>query len=68
MFQARAPLHWTTRATQKVREAEPVREKLKGKGKSKVVEETMEEVWKEKVERLKAEIVVIQEIIDQLEG
>jgi hypothetical protein len=53
---------------QKVKEAEPARAKSKGKGKAKVDEETIEEVQKEKVERLKAEIAVIQEIIDQLEA
>jgi hypothetical protein len=51
-----------------VKEAKPARTKSKGKGKAKVNEETMEEVQKEKVERLKAEIAVIQEIIDQLEA
>jgi hypothetical protein len=54
--------------TQKVKEAEPVWAKSKGKAKVKVVEETMEEVRKEKVARLKAEIAVLQEIIDQLES
>jgi hypothetical protein len=41
---------------------------LKGKGKAKVDNETMEEVRKEKVARLKAKIAVIQEIIDKLES
>jgi anti-sigma28 factor (negative regulator of flagellin synthesis) len=54
--------------TQKVKEAEPARTKSKGKAKAKVNEETMEEVRKEKVERLKAEIVVLQEIVDKLES
>jgi hypothetical protein len=66
--QARAPSHWTTRVTQKVKEAKPARAKSKGKGKAKVDDETMEEVWKEKVARLKTEITVIQEIIDKLES
>jgi hypothetical protein len=54
---------------QKVKEAELTRAKLKGKvkGKVKVDEEMMEEVRKEKVERLKVEIVVLQEIVDKLE-
>jgi hypothetical protein len=50
-----------------VREAKPAREKSKEKGKAKVNDMTMEEVQKEKVERFKAEIAVIQEIIDKLE-
>jgi hypothetical protein len=36
--QARALLRWATRATQKVKEAEPARTKSKGKRKAKVVE------------------------------
>jgi hypothetical protein len=68
MSQARAPSHRTTRVTQKVKEAKLMRAKLKGKGKAKVDEETMEEVQKEKVERLKAEIAVLQENIDKLES
>jgi hypothetical protein len=51
-----------------VREAEPVREKLKGKGKVNVIEETMEEAQREKVAKLKAEITINLEIIAQLEG
>jgi hypothetical protein len=54
--------------TQKVKEAEPTRAKLKGKGKVKVDKEAMEEVWREKVERLKAKIAVNLEIIAQLES
>jgi hypothetical protein len=53
--------------TQKVREAEPMRAKLKGKGKVKVIDEAMEEVWKERLAKLKVERAVIQEMIDQLE-
>jgi hypothetical protein len=45
--------------TQKVREAEPAREKSKSKGK-KVNDMTMEE-------KLKAERAIIQKMIDQLE-
>jgi hypothetical protein len=68
MLQAGAPSCQTTRTTQKVKEAELARMKLKGKAKAKVDNETMEEVQREKVERLKVEIAVIQEIIDQLEA
>jgi hypothetical protein len=53
---------------QKVKEAELARAKSKGKGKVKFIKEMMEEVQKEKVVRLKAEIAIIQEIIDQLES
>jgi hypothetical protein len=53
--------------TQKVKEAKPMRAKSKGKGKAKVDEEAMEEVRREKVERLKVEIAVNLEIIAQLE-
>jgi hypothetical protein len=45
-----------------------VREKLKGKGKAKVVEEMMEEAWREKLAKLKAEIAANLELIAQLEG
>jgi hypothetical protein len=51
-----------------VREAELAREKSKGKGKVKVNDMLMEEAWKEKVAKLKAEIAVNLEIIAQLEG
>jgi hypothetical protein len=68
MSQARAPSRKTTRAMQKVKEAEPMRAKSKGKGKAKVVDEVMEEVQRERLEKLKAERVVIQEMIDQLES
>jgi hypothetical protein len=61
------PSRWTTRATQKVREAELVREKLKGKGKAKVDDELFGEARREKLEKLKAERAVIQAMIDQLE-
>jgi hypothetical protein len=59
--QARASSCQITRVMQKVKEAEPMRSKSKGRGKAKVDNKTMEEVQKEKVERLK-------EIIDQLEA
>jgi hypothetical protein len=68
MSQVRVPSHRATRATQKVRETEPAQSKSKGKGKAKVIDEAMEEVWKEKVVKLKVEITVELEIIAQLEG
>jgi hypothetical protein len=49
-----------------MRETEPVWSKSKGKGKAKVINEAMEKVWRERMEKLKAERVIIQEIIDQL--
>jgi predicted transcriptional regulator len=66
--QARALLRHTTRAMQKVKEAEPARVKSKGKGKAEVVNEVLEEAQREKLEKLKAERVVIQDLIDQLES
>jgi hypothetical protein len=63
MSQVRALSRRTTRATQKVQEAELTRAKSKVKRKAKVIEEAMEEVQKEKVERLKADIAVNLEII-----
>jgi hypothetical protein len=64
--QVRAPSRWTTRATQKVQEAELMRAKSKGKTKAKVIKEVMEEARKEKVAKLKVEITVNLEIIAQL--
>jgi hypothetical protein len=61
-LQAREPSHQTTRTTQKVREAEPMQEKLKGKRKVKVVDEAVE-AQKEKVVKLKAEIAVNLKLI-----
>jgi ribosomal protein L19E len=57
-----------TRATQKVREARLTRSKSKGKGKANVNDEAREEAWVEKVRKLKAEITILQDIIDQLES
>jgi cell division protein FtsB len=54
--------------TQKVQEAEPARAKLKGKAKAKVINEAIEEAQRERLEKLKAERAVIQEMIDQLES
>jgi hypothetical protein len=52
---------------QKVKKAEPARVKSKGKGKANVVKELLEEAQREKLEKLKAERAVIQDLIDQLE-
>jgi hypothetical protein len=57
-----------TRATQKVREAEPVRSKSKGKGKSNLDDETKEEAQVERLRKVKVEIAVLQDIVDQLES
>jgi hypothetical protein len=53
---------------QKVKEAKPERVKVKRKGKAKVGDEVMEEAWKERLVKLKAERVIIQGMIDQLES
>jgi hypothetical protein len=52
-------LRQTTRATQKVKEAEPTQSKLKGKGKAKVNDMMMEEVRIERLKKLKAERAII---------
>jgi hypothetical protein len=54
--------------TQKVREAKPMRSKLKGKGKAKVNDEAKEEACLERLRKVKAEIAVLQDIVDQLES
>jgi ribosomal protein L19E len=54
--------------TQKVREAKLKWSKSKGKGKAKVNEEAREEAWMERLKKVKAEIAVLQEIIDTLES
>jgi hypothetical protein len=53
---------------QKVREAEPVWCKSKGKGKAKVNDEVKEEARLERLRKVKAEIAVLQDIVDQLES
>jgi hypothetical protein len=53
---------------QKVREAGPTWSKSKGKGKANVHDEAKEEVQVEKLRKLKAEIAVLQDLIDQLES
>jgi hypothetical protein len=50
-----------------VREAEPTQSKLKGKGKVKVDDKLVSEVWREELEILKAKRAAIQAMIDQLE-
>jgi hypothetical protein len=52
----------------KAKEAEPVRSKLKGKGKVKVDNRLFDEVWNEELAKLKAKKVAIQAMIDQMEG
>jgi hypothetical protein len=56
-----------TRATQKVRETESTRSKLKGKGKVLVVKEVCEELWWEELERFLAKKAAIQELINNLQ-
>jgi cell division protein FtsB len=53
---------------QKMRETEPMQSKLKGKRKAKVVDEVIEGAQRERLEKLKAERAIIQEMIDQLES
>jgi hypothetical protein len=60
-LQASAPSHRTTRATQKVQEAELTWSKSKGKVKVKVIKELCKEVQREELEKLKAKRVVIQD-------
>jgi hypothetical protein len=67
-LQVRAPSRRATRATQKVKEAKPTRSKSKGKGKAKVDDTTMEEAWMERLRKVKVEIAILQEIVDQLES
>jgi hypothetical protein len=62
------PLRRTTRATPKAKEAEPVRSKSKGKGKTKVDDRLFNEVWNEELAKLKAKRVAIQAMIDWMEG
>jgi hypothetical protein len=68
MLRGREPSHWTTRATPKVKEAEPTRSKSKGKGKANVDDEVKEEAQVERLRKVKAEIAILQEIVDQLES
>jgi nitrogen regulatory protein PII len=67
MSWGREPLRRTTRAMPKVKEAEPTWSKLKGKGRAKVDNET-KEARLERLRKVKAEIAVLQDIVDQLES
>jgi hypothetical protein len=67
MLRGREPAWRATRAMQKVWETESIQSKLKGKAKAKVNDEAMEEVQVERLRKVKAEIVVLQDIINQLE-
>jgi hypothetical protein len=64
----REPARRATRATQKAQEAGPARSKSKGKGKASVDDEAKEEVRLEQLRKVKAEIAVLQDIVDQLES
>jgi hypothetical protein len=55
------------RSTQKAKEAEPTRSRSKDKGKTSVVEDAHEELWKEALARLLAKKAAIQEMIDRLQ-
>jgi hypothetical protein len=61
-------LRWTTRATPKVKEAEPTWSKLKGKGKAKVDNGMFDEAWNEELAKLKAKKAAIQAMINRMEG
>jgi hypothetical protein len=51
-----------------VREARLTRSKSKGKGKANVDDEAKEEARVERLRKVKAEIAVLQDIVDQLEA
>jgi Asp-tRNA(Asn)/Glu-tRNA(Gln) amidotransferase C subunit len=68
MLQGREPARRATRATQKVREDEVTRSKSKGKGKANVDDEVKEEARAERLRKVKAEIAVLQDIVNQLES
>jgi hypothetical protein len=53
---------------QKAQEVGPMQSKLKGKGKVSVDDEVKEEARVERLRRVKAEIAVLQDIVDQLES
>jgi hypothetical protein len=57
-----------TRATQKVREAGPTRSRSKGKGKANADDKAKEEARVERLRKVKAEISVLQDIVDSLES
>jgi hypothetical protein len=68
MSRGREPARRVTRATEKVRETEPTWSKSKGKGKANVDNEAREEARVERLRKVKAEIAVLQDIVDQLES
>jgi hypothetical protein len=68
MSRGREALRRTTRATLKVKEAEPTRSKSKGKGKAKVDDGLFDEAWNEELAKLKAKKAAIQAMIDRMEG
>jgi hypothetical protein len=53
---------------QKAQEAGPTWSKSKGKGKASVDDEVKEEAQVERLRKVKAEITVLQDIVDQLES
>jgi hypothetical protein len=53
---------------QKVQEAGPTQSKSKGKGKANADDEAKEEARVERLRKVKAEIAVLQDIVDQLES
>jgi hypothetical protein len=67
-LRGREPSRQTTRATLKVKEAEPTRSKSKGKGKAKVDDGLFDEAWNEELARLEAKKVAIQAMIDRMDG
>jgi hypothetical protein len=52
----------------KVKEAEPTQSKSKGKRKAKVDDGMFDKAWNEELAKLKAKKVVIQAMIDRMEG
>jgi hypothetical protein len=66
--QGREPSRQATRATQKVKEAEPTQFKSKGTRKAKVNDKLFDEAWSEELGILKAKKAAIQAMINQLEG
>jgi hypothetical protein len=53
---------------QKVQEAGPTQSKSKGKGKANADDEAKEEARVERLRKVKAEIAVLQDIVDSLES
>jgi hypothetical protein len=67
-LRGREPARRATRATQKAQEVGPTRSKSKGKGKANADNKAKEEARVERLRKVKAEIAVLQDIIDQLES